>query len=131
MLKGETFRQFIMFCFIGVINTLINLIVLYSATEFLGIYYLISAVIAFLFAVTNSFILNSLFTFKSSLSKRTSKRYTKFIVVSIIALIINLSLLYFLTEFFRIWYILSQVIAIAISLWINFVGNKYWTYRND
>lgn len=128
MEKGD-FKQFSKFAVVGVINTLINLVVLFVFTEYLGLYYIYSAIIAFLFAVTNSFILNTIWTFNSKISHKTTKRYTKFFIVSLMALMVNLLILYSLTEYFKLWYMLSQIIAIAISLWVNFFGNKNWTYR--
>lgn len=129
MIKKETIRQFFKFAVVGVLNTLINLSVLYVLTEFLRVYYILSAVFAFLVAVTNSFIWNKLWTFKENLSYHATTKYIKFILISVAALIFNLSILYILTEFFHIYYLVSQVIAILFSLWINFFGNKLWTFR--
>ena len=69
MEKGD-FKQFSKFAVVGVINTLINLVVLFVFTEYLGLYYIYSAIIAFLFAVTNSFILNTLWTFKKNIKHK-------------------------------------------------------------
>ena len=44
---------------------------------------------------------------------------------------VNLGLLYILTDFLGIWYILSQGIAIAISITNNFFLHRYWTFKNE
>ena len=129
MLKKENVKQFIKFAIVGVINTLINLCVLYILTDFFNVYYIFSAVIAFIVAVTNSFILNKIWTFKENLGDRTIKKYSKFFIISICALLVNLLVLYVLTDIFKLYYMLSQVIAIGVSLWVNFFGNKMWTFR--
>ena len=129
MVKKESVRQFIKFAVVGVANTLINLCVLYILTDFFKVYYIISAVFAFVVAVTNSFILNKIWTFKENIKDRAVKKYWKFFLVSVCALLVNLFFLYLLTDVFKLYYILSQVIAIGISLWINFFGNKMWTFR--
>jgi len=128
-MKKELFKQFFKFAIVGVINTLINLIVLYSLTELFNVYYIISAVFAFIVAVTNSFILNKIWTFKERIGDDTIKKYIKFFIVSVIALLINLAILYSLTEFLHIYYMFSQIIAIVISLWVNFLGNRVWTFK--
>ncbi len=128
MIKKTTI-QFLKFAIVGVINTLVNLIVLYLLTEFFGIYYMVSAVFAFLVAVTNSFILNKIWTFNENISENIFNRYIKFFAVSTFALLINLMILYLFTEFLRIYYMASQIIAIALSLWINFFFNKLWTFK--
>jgi dolichol-phosphate mannosyltransferase len=129
-MERKNIIQFFKFAIIGVINTLINLLCLYVFTEFFHIYYLISAVMAFLFAVTNSFILNKIWTFKEKISYNSKTKYIKFMIISIIALMINLLVLYILTDIFHIYYLISQIIAIVLSLWINFFGNKIWTFRD-
>mgnify|MGYP001590398115 FL=1 len=78
MKKQEDIVQFFKFIVIGVLNTIISLSVLYIFTEFFHIHYLISAVFAFLFAVTNSFIFNKIWTFKEKIYEDTSKKYIKF-----------------------------------------------------
>jgi dolichol-phosphate mannosyltransferase len=128
-MKKEDFIQFFKFALIGVLNTIINLFVLYIFTEFFHIYYLISAVFAFLFAVTNSFIFNKIWTFKEKISYNAYNKYFKFILISVVALIVNLVILYSFTEFLHIYYLVSQMMAIVLSFWINFVGNKLWTFK--
>ena len=127
--KKEFSCEFIKFAIIGILNTIIHLAILYSLTEYFHVYYLISSTIGFIFAVTNSFIFNTLWTFKKNIKERIYSRYTKFFIISTIAAIISVSLLYLITELFGIWYVLSQLIATTITLTINFMGNKFWTYR--
>lgn len=129
MINKKIISQFIKFSVIGFLNTIINLAVLYMLTEFVGIYYLFSAVIAFIVAVTNSFIFNKIWTFNENINYKTKSRYIKFFIISISALLVNLSLLYILVEFFEIWYIQAQIIGIITNLLINFLGNKIWTFN--
>ena len=122
-------NEFIKFAFVGLIGTFINLLVLYSLTEFAGFYYIISAIFAFVVSATNNFILNKIWTFKEKIRHRIFSKYFKFFSVSIIALLVNLLFLYLFTEFFKIYYMVSQVLAIGAALIINFLGNKIWTFR--
>ena len=55
----------------------------------------------------------------------------KYFLVGGIGVGINLGLLYALTDFLGIWYILSQGIAIAVSITTNFFFNRYWTFRGS
>ena len=128
-MEKKTYKQFLKFAIVGIANTLINLAVLYILTEFFGIYYMLSAVIAFLFAVTNSFLLNKTWTFEEKIKYKTKSKYAKFIFVSIIALVVNLILLYALVEYLGVWYMAAQVIGILSNLLVNFFGNKLWTFK--
>ena len=127
-MKRRDFKQFGKFAIVGGVATIINLIFLYSFTEFLMIHYMISAVFAFFIADVLKYVLNKIWTFDDGWDN-FFKKYCKFFIVSLTALFGNLFLLYFFTEFFGIHYMISQVLAIVITLWVNFVGNKIWTFR--
>lgn len=136
-LKGYLFKEkrvileFFKFAFVGLLGTFINIIILYLLTEIAGIYYIISAVFAFIIAATNNFFLNKIWTFKEEVKHFLVKKYALFFMVSLTALIVNLFFLYIFTEFLGIYYIISQVLAIGISLIINFLGNKIWTFTKN
>tara|TARA_B100002051_G_C16249372_1_gene398855 strand:+ start:64 stop:492 length:429 start_codon:yes stop_codon:yes gene_type:complete len=55
----------------------------------------------------------------------------KYFLVGGIGVGVNLGLLYGLTDFLGIWYILSQGIAIAVSITNNFFLHRYWTFKNE
>ncbi len=129
--KKETISEFFKFACVGLIGTFVNIIILYSFTEYFGIYYIMSAFIAFVVAVTVNFILNKIWTFREEFNHDFFKKYIRFFSVSLIALSINIFFLYIFTEFFKVYYIISQVIAIGVSLIINFIGNKIWTFRKS
>ncbi|MEK6860293.1 MAG: GtrA family protein [Nanoarchaeota archaeon] len=129
MRKKEDVIQFLKFIIIGIINTLVNLSVFYILTDVIGVYYMVSAVIAFMFAVTNSFILNKTWTFEEHLNYKTSSKYFKFIVISVIALVFNLILLYVLVEYFAVNHMIAQVCGVFLNFLINFFGNKLWTFK--
>jgi len=122
-------KQFVKFALVGIVNTLTNLTILYILTDFFGIYYMVSAVFGFLVAVTNSFIMNSFWTFKETSGVNRRKECSRFFVVSISALIVNLSFLYIFTEFFGIYYLLSQILAVGVATIVSFSGNKFWTFK--
>lgn len=122
--------EFFKFAVVGLAGTVVNLSVLYLLTEYVGMYYLVSAMFAFLVAVTSNFILNKLWTFRESLNAGLSRKYTRFVLVGTIALSVNVVFLYLLTEFLGFHYLVSQIISIGLALVINFVGNKIWTFRH-
>jgi len=122
-------KEFFKFAFVGLIGTFINIIILYLLTECFGIYYLFSAVISFIVAMTNNFVWNKIWTFGEKINLNLKQKYLKFSLVSITALMINLFFLYVFTDIFGIYYIISQILAIGISLIINFFGNKFWTFK--
>jgi len=122
--KRLSLAQFIKFSIVGGVGTVVNLAVLYSFTELLNIHYIISAFFAFVVAVTINFILNKIWTFNENIKEKAIKKYTQFFIISILALVVNLFFLYIFVEYFDMWYMFAQLLAILISLIINFFGNK-------
>lgn len=126
--KRVTF-EFIKFACVGLVGTFINVSILYYLTDYYRVYYMLSAFIAFVVAVTFNYIFNKIWTFKEKIDYKLISKYFNFLVVSLMALFVNLIFLYIFTEFFKVYYLFSQVIAIGLSLIINFIGNKIWTFR--
>jgi dolichol-phosphate mannosyltransferase len=60
-----------------------------------------------------------------------AKQTFKFYLVGGLGVIVNLGLLYFLTDVIGVWYILSQGMAIAVSITTNFTLHKFWTYKKE
>jgi dolichol-phosphate mannosyltransferase len=124
------FGQFIKFCAVGGIGAAINLFALYFLVEFIHLWYIFGAAVAFVMAVSSNFILNKRWTFDDRRKGLWAiKSYVKFFVISIAGLAINLSVLYLLVEYFSAWYIFAQVVAIvAATIW-NFTGSKKWAFK--
>ena len=55
----------------------------------------------------------------------------KYYLVGASGIIVNLGILYALTEFAGLWYLLSSSIAIYVSITTNFLFNKIWTFRDS
>ncbi len=57
-------------------------------------------------------------------------RIFKFAVVGLSGLLVNMGLLYFFTEYLRLIYWISSIIAIEISIISNFFLNDWWTWKD-
>ncbi len=122
-------KQFIKFGIVGASGIVVNLAILFLFTETFKFYYVFSEVIAFLVSGVNNYILDKIWTFQEVLKEKIVRKYSKFVIISIITLIVNLSLLFFLVEILNIWYILAELEAIIFVFSLNFIGNKFWTFR--
>ena len=120
-----TKTQFTKFAIAGLIFAVVNILILYVLTNFLGIYYILSSIIAFFLGSTGNFLLNKKWTFKERIRHHDLlSKYAKAMYVNITAVIITIALLYILTEFLNIYYLLSQTIAMIVAFFANFIGNK-------
>lgn len=129
--KGNVMKELFKFGVVGIIGMILNLFILFNLTETFGFYYMFSAFFAFIIAVTSNFILNKIWTFNEKYNKKLLQKFIQFLLVSSFSLLINLSILYFLTEFFHIYYLVSQIFSIGVAFIFNFIGNKIWIFKNE
>ncbi|MFX0186814.1 MAG: GtrA family protein [Candidatus Hodarchaeota archaeon] len=123
-------KQGIKFAFVGAIGTFVNLSILYLLTDIFGILYLISETFAFVIALLNNYILNKVETFEEDIQEKVMGKGIKFAIICIIALLVNLTILFILVEYFGIFYLLAEIFAIFGAFLINFLGNRFWTFRH-
>ncbi|MEX0920395.1 MAG: glycosyltransferase family 2 protein [Candidatus Pacearchaeota archaeon] len=126
--RRNVLGEFFKFALVGISGIFVNLVVLYYLTEYIGFWYMVSAVFAFILATTTNFLLNKIWTFKEKIRLEIGRKYLQFGLVSVSALAINLVFLYLFTELLGIYYLVSQVLAIGIAFFVNFIGNKIWTF---
>jgi len=119
-------KQFIKFSIVGVSNTLISLGI-YYALVYLGINYLLANLIAFLLSVLNAYFWNSRFVFKSkgNVLRKLVKVYTAYGFT----LLLSTTLLYLMVDIIGISQLIAPLINIAITVPINFLLNKFWSFK--
>lgn len=59
-----------------------------------------------------------------------AKHAFKYYLVGASGILVNLGILFVLTEYVGVWYLLSSGIAIYVSITSNFLLNKAWTFRD-
>jgi len=60
-----------------------------------------------------------------------AKQAAKYYSVGASGVLVNLGLLFYLTEYVGLWYFLSYSLAISASITSNFILNKFWTFRDS
>ncbi len=130
MLKKKNINEFLKYAAVGASGILVNLFFLYTLTESLHIYYLISEVFAFAVATMSNYVFNKFWTFKEHMKYKFVSKGIKFFVIAGIALLVNIFFLWFFTQAAGIYYLISQILASAFTLVTNFTGNKLWTFKN-
>ena len=54
----------------------------------------------------------------------------RFIAVGVVCTAVNLAVLYALTAFAGLWYLVSSIAAFCVSYAVNFTLQKLWTFKN-
>lgn len=144
----KTGKQFLKFALVGVMNTLVDLIVLNTETLLTGVKdgsgYAVQKGFSFLVAVTFSYVLNKHWTFEDKSQENQTRKFSQFLFVSIIGMLINVTTatvvvtylkpvinpalnLSFLTD--QIWVNIGALSGTAVGLIWNFIGYKFWVFK--
>lgn len=121
-------RQFIKFGLVGFLNTLIDYILFTAFFYLLDIHYLYANAMSFTIAVTNSYLLNRRWTFRSD-NPNWRAEAAKFLTVNIIGLGLSEIILFILVEHFQMYQLLAKAMAIVVVLFWNFTGTRFWAFR--
>lgn len=121
-------RQFVKFCLVGFTNLLIDFLVYWLLTRWLGLFYIGAAVLSFTVAVTWSFFVNRRWTFRHS-AGNVRRQYIKFFLANLAGLALNLTIFYALVDWGG-WHDLGAKLVVAVIVaFFNFSLNRFWTFR--
>ena len=132
MARTGELKRFLKFCAVGLSGIVVNQGLLWLLTEFGGLQYYISALFAIEASIISNFVLNDYFTFAD---RRTGKgksfivRLLKFNVTCLAGAGIQYGLLLLFTSVFGVYYLISNLIAIAIAFLWNYFMSSWWTWK--
>lgn len=124
---NEGVSKFVKFGLVGVLNTLINWII-FALLNFIGVYYIVANVIAYVIATANSYIWNSKWVFKYN-GENKKETTAKFVILNLIGLGLNTGILYLLVDMVGLNKLIALVITTGIVMIINYIVNKIWVFK--
>jgi len=119
--------QFFKFGIVGILNTLITAFVIWLLLKVFHCSNYVSNIIGYLAGLINSFIWNRKWTFESH--GKISVTVFKFIITFVISYLLQLGGLHLLLQYTAIDNYVCQLIAMVIYTIINFLLNKYYTFK--
>jgi putative flippase GtrA len=122
----QSFGQFIKFSFVGLLNTGVDVVVFFLLTG-IGVPYLTAQVVSYSCGAANSYLLNKVWTFRSS--GLSSAEGIRFVIVNLASLGISVVVLRLLHDTAGLDLTVSKAGATVSSLAANFLGNKLWVFR--
>jgi putative flippase GtrA len=123
--RSGDFTRLIRFCLIGILNTAIGYGAFYIFSYYLQ--YLIALVISHIIGVTNSYVWNKYWTFKTR--KNVAREFLKFNSIYLIVLIVNIVMLGTLVDGLHFNPRVGQLIVLPIVTFISYFGHRYWSFN--
>lgn len=120
-------NQLVRFTLVGGIGTSAHYIVLVVLVSGFGVNPILGSTAGFLVGMITNYVLNRRFTFNSQRSHRET--LWRFGTVVLVGIGINTVIMALLTEGMKLHYLLAQLVATALTLSWNFVGSRYWAFK--
>ena len=150
---GKLFGQVSKFAVVGVLNTIIDLGIVNILILQFGLNPIVANVTGVSAAIINSYILNKYWTFGDKSKKNVAEQFGLFVALSLVGLLINTSVFYFL---FKMWTLpgnlafsivgiikldsvfgkefvllnFAKAWSLAFSMIWNFIAYKKWAFKN-
>ena len=124
--------QFIKFGLVGVSNTLVSWICYYSILWIDDNLYMVGSLVGTVVSIANAFFWNDRFVFKGvehdwrSRLRRLGKTYVSYGGTSLLSML----LLWVEVQFFNVGKVIAPIVNLLITIPLNFLINKFWTFRN-
>lgn len=125
--KPGNWMQLLKFGLVGGSGYAVNLVVFALLTGALGLHHIPAAVGAFCVAVVSNFWWNRHWTFAAR-DGHAGFQGVRFFTVSLVGLGFNLALLEIFVSTAGLADLPAQALAVALTMPVNFVGNKLWTF---
>jgi putative flippase GtrA len=121
-------RRAAMFIAVGVLNTLIDIGTFTCLYQFAGFDVISSNVLAFLVAVTNSYIMNRFFTFGDRRGGGV-RRFARYLTIAVTAMTVSTAIVYLISQFTHP--LIGKLVATVASTVINYIGSHRFVFTAE
>ena len=123
-IKTSGFGQVVRFCVAGAAGLIAYYAALYGLTEYLGVWYIASAVIGFILNTGLNFTLQKLWTFQNKETHTVGRQIVLYVVMTVSFFVGNTISLYIMVQYLHVWYIGAQIILTVMISILSFIISK-------
>ena len=124
--SDNIYVQFFRYLFVGGTAAVVDVGSLYFLTSRFGLYYLVSAAIAFLLGIVTNYVLSIVWVFRSS--GKMKKEILLFVLIGVSGLILNETIMYGLVSVLALFYLAAKLISTAVIMVWNFGLRKKFVF---
>lgn len=125
----QKYKQIIKYLIAGGTAALVDLSLLYFLTDILGLWYLISASLAFVATFFVSFFLQKFWTFRDRDKEAMYKQLGIYLAIALVNFVINIALMYAMVDGLKIWYMLAQFIVSGLIAVESYLVYKFFIFN--
>lgn len=125
----KTLIQLFRYILVGGMAFLVDFMSLFILTEFFGVYYLVSAAIAFILGLLVNYVMSISWVFNKRALDNRKFEFGIFGIIGVIGLGLNEFFIWFFTAELSIYYLISKVMAAILILFWNFFVRKITLFR--
>jgi putative flippase GtrA len=126
---NSTRIQFLRYVFVGGAAFIVDFFSLFLLTDYFGIYYIISAALAFSLGLVTNYLLSIKWVFNQRNIDNKTIEFSLFAFIGIIGLGLNEIFISFFTSKLGIYYMNSKIITAIIILFWNFFARKLTLFQ--
>jgi putative flippase GtrA len=123
------FGRFFRYGVVGGFGTVIHLVIIFLFVEYFKLTPIVSSVAGFFIVLVVSYFLNRFWTFQTKNTNRF--QFIKYVIVSVIGLVINISIMYITIDILLWPYLLGAITMSFFVALTNFILNQVWTFNNN
>ncbi len=126
-LTNPLIRQILLFVSIGAICYLIAILLLMFFVELAQLEVNLANVLSSIITIFVCYLLNAKFVFKRGRYSR-KKEILAFFVFSFFGLLLNVTLMFLMTKYLAIWYVISKTVVTVVVAVFNFIVRKKFVF---
>jgi len=123
----QAFRQFVKYGIVGGSSVLIDMGLIFIFTEFVGLWYMFSAIISQTAAVIFNFSMNRAWSFRSN--GLVGRQMAKYLMLTGFNYLYGIGALYLFVEVFHLHYLIAKMVIAMLMVSWNFLLFKYIIYK--
>lgn len=127
LLSNSLLQQILLFLVVGAICYVISMVILVFLVEIGKVEVNLANFFASLIAIYAAYALNARYIFQRG-KHAFSKEITMFILFSLIGLLINVILMYFMVKYLPIFYVISKTLVTIFVAAFNFGTRKFFVF---
>lgn len=113
----------------GAVGAATDLFLLWFLTRIAGVWYLISAIVAFILSFIVSFFMQKLWTFKDKKTERIHIQAGGYLLITLLNLLLNTALVYAFVQYLSLHYLVAQILASIILAFESFFAYRKLVFK--